>query len=128
MARAASGTILGNLEKQIMELIWNLDHPMCVAEVVEILSKKRVIAYTTVMTIMTRLVNKGILTRQLHESKYLYRAHVNRDEFAAKAIHAIFSNVLSSLGEEVVVHFMNEIQKMNPKKKQELIKLLDQND
>lgn len=128
MRYSLTGSILGTLEKQVMELVWKSDHPMCVAEVTEILSRKRPIAYTTIMTIMTRLVNKGILTRELHSSKYLYHAQVKRDEFAAKAIHAIFAHVLSSLGEEVVVHFINEIQKMDPKKKQKLIKLLEQNE
>ena len=128
MGRPHSGTILGNLERQIMEIVWGSDNSMSVAEVMNSIVQKRSIAYTTVMTIMTRLVQKRVLTRSLNGSKYLYKARISKNQFAANAIHNIFTNTISALGDEVVVHFMKEIQKLNPKKRQELAKLLETNE
>ncbi|MDO8619417.1 MAG: BlaI/MecI/CopY family transcriptional regulator, partial [Candidatus Daviesbacteria bacterium] len=92
--------------------------------VTEILSKKRQIAYTTVMTIMTRLTNKSVLVRRLSGPSYLYKPKVTKEQFIARAVHGIFSSAVSTLGEGVLAHFIKEIQKINPKKRQELLKIL----
>ncbi|MCW5822656.1 MAG: BlaI/MecI/CopY family transcriptional regulator [Cyanobacteria bacterium TGS_CYA1] len=53
---------LGDLECEIMELAWKLAKPtVTVREVYNALRKKREIAYTTVMTTMVRLSEKGLL-------------------------------------------------------------------
>ena len=119
------GKVLGELESEIMEIIWQTQHPLSVAEVVKIISKKRTIAHTTVMTIMGRLVEKGLLTRNLSGSSYLYQPKVNREKFVARAVHSIFTSTLSTLGQEAVTYFVKEIQKMNPKKRRDLLKMLD---
>ena len=53
---------LGDLECEIMELVWKKANPtVTVREVFEALKKERQIAYTTVMTTMVRLSEKGLL-------------------------------------------------------------------
>lgn len=122
--KRVNGRILGELESEIMEIIWNQKEPVAVKNITGILSKKRKIAYTTVMTIMARLVNKGVLTRRLSGSSYLYKPKLAKDEFVAKAVHGIFSSAVSSLGDEVLAHFVKEIQRISPKKRQELLEIL----
>ena len=117
--------LLGDLEKEIMEIVWQVDRPIAVKEVLDTIKKKRIIAYTTVMTIMSRLVSKGILTRKLQGSSYLYQPKVSREQFIARAAHRIFATAVSNLGEEVASYFLKEIQKLHPKKRQELLKILD---
>lgn len=116
---------LGELEKEIMEIIWGAQEPISVSDVVGVLIKKRKIAYTTVMTIMGRLVNKGILTRKLNGTSYLYQPKVSQEKFIAKSVHNIFTTAVSALGQEAVVHFVKEIKKISPEKRKELTKLLD---
>lgn len=117
--------ILGELESEIMEIVWQSKRPVVVAEVVRLIEKKRKIAYTTVMTIMGRLVEKGLLSRNLSGSSYLYRPRVNREKFVARAVHNIFTAAISNLGQESVTYFVKEIQKLNPKKRSKLLKMLD---
>lgn len=119
------GKVLGELETEIMEIIWKAENSVSVSHVVEVLNKKRKSAYTTVMTIMGRLVDKGVLTRKLHGTSYLYQPKVNREKFVASSVHNIFTTAVSTLGQEVVLHFAKEIQKMSPKKRQELLTMLD---
>ena len=53
---------LGDLECEIMELVWKKANPtVTVREIYDILRRERQIAYTTVMTTMVRLAEKGLL-------------------------------------------------------------------
>jgi predicted transcriptional regulator len=53
---------LGDLECEIMELVWkNASPTVTVREIYDILRHERPIAYTTVMTTMVRLAEKGLL-------------------------------------------------------------------
>ncbi|HEY9870970.1 MAG TPA: BlaI/MecI/CopY family transcriptional regulator [Candidatus Obscuribacterales bacterium] len=53
---------LGDLECEIMELVWKKADPtVTVREIFDSLRQERQIAYTTVMTTMVRLAEKGLL-------------------------------------------------------------------
>ena len=53
---------LGDLETEIMEAVWQSGRDaVTVKEILETLQKDRQIAYTTVMTTMSRLADKGVL-------------------------------------------------------------------
>ncbi len=116
--------ILGDLESEVMKIVWRKQAPIAVREVAEKLRKKREIAYTTVMTIMGRLVKKGLLTRKLQGISYLYETRVTRDKFIANTVHGIFTSTLSALGSASAAYFIKEIQKLPSKKRRELIKIL----
>jgi len=124
--KRVTGKVLGNLESEVMEIIWSLKGEASVKCVAEILSKKRKIAYTTVMTVMARLASKGVLVRHMNGPSYLYKPKVTKNRFIAKAAHSIFSSAVSNLGDEVLAHFIKEIQKISPKKRQELLKMLNE--
>ena len=124
--KRVTGKVLGDLESEVMEIIWGQKGAVSVKSVTEILSKRRQIAYTTVMTIMARLVNKGVLVRHMSGPSYLYKPKVSKEQFVARAVHGIFSSAVSSLGEEVLAHFIKEIQKISPKKRQDLLKKLSE--
>lgn len=117
--------VLGELETEVMEIVWRIGKPISVSDVVKILNKKRNIAYTTVMTIMGRLVDKGILTRKIHGLSYLYQPKLSQEKFVARSVHNIFNSAISSLGQEAVTHFAEEIQKASPKKRHKLLKILN---
>jgi predicted transcriptional regulator len=51
-------TMLGDLERAVMDVAWSRPH-VTVREVVSLLPAGRKPAYTTVMTVMNRLVDKG---------------------------------------------------------------------
>lgn len=124
--KQVTGKVLGELETEIMEIIWKQIDPVSVKYITLIISKRRHIAYTTVMTIMTRLADKGILTRHLNGPSYLYKPKLTKEQFMAKAVRGIFSQAVSTLGEEVLSHFVKEIQRINPKKRQQLLKMLSE--
>jgi len=122
--KKVTGKVLGELESEIMEIIWRQKVTTSVKDITKLLEKKRKIAYTTVMTIMARLANKGVLVRRLNGPSYLYKPKVTKEQFIAKAVHGIFSSAVATLGEEALTHFVKEIQKIDPKKRQQLLKIL----
>lgn len=124
-AKRVTGKVLGELETEIMEIVWYQKGAVTVKDITDILEKRRQIAYTTVMTIMSRLVDKGVLTRHLNGTSYLYRPKITKDQFVAKAVHGIFSSAVSTLGAEVLTHFVKEINKVSPQKRRELLKILE---
>lgn len=73
---------LHDLEATIMDVVWS-GHltAFAVGDMLAILEKQRDIAYTTVMTTVTRLYDKGILERERDGKRYLYSPKLTRQEF-----------------------------------------------
>jgi predicted transcriptional regulator len=74
---------LYDLEADIMEVVWSRDWSwFAVSQVRDELLAKRDIAYTTVMTTVARLHDKGLLRRRREGRRYLYESKLGRDAFA----------------------------------------------
>lgn len=73
---------LHDLEAAIMDVVWSRRlSSFAVSDVLSILEKQRDIAYTTVMTTVTRLHDKGLLEREREGKRYLYTPKLTREEF-----------------------------------------------
>lgn len=85
---------LFNLEADIMDVVWDdaLDR-FTVADVHARLGKHRTIAYTTVITTVNRLYDKGVLDRERDGRRYCYRPLYSRQALAT----AMANEVLNSL-------------------------------
>lgn len=73
---------LGSLEAKIMRVLW--DRPeqfMQVRDVLPLLDDD--LAYTTVMTVMSRLHEKGLLRHQRQGRAWAYRAASSREAYVA---------------------------------------------
>ncbi len=80
--RAGLELRLHDLEATIMELIWSRGlEAFPVGAVLTLLERQREIAYTTVMTTVSRLHDKGLLSRVKDGKRYLYSAKLTREQF-----------------------------------------------
>lgn len=111
------GAILGELEQRIMNLIWESDHPLRPIDVCEKLSNQY--AYSTIVTILTRLYNKEILHRQKCGKVYHYWAQKSREEFANSKLKNLFKGILDNYGQLAISQFVDSIED-NP---EDLVKL-----
>lgn len=84
---------MGELEATVMDILWDGGGWMTAAEVLEDLSKKRPITYTTVMTVLVRLWRKERLLRQPAGRAYAYRPSQSREEYAASRMAQILITV-----------------------------------
>ena len=115
---------IGELEKEVMEITWQSQTPVSVKTVTQILQKKRKIAYTTVMTIMGRLTEKGLLKCKKTGKAYTYQPAYSKDKFLTRITRQIIKNFIASFGETAVAHFAQEIGNLAPQKRKVLKKLL----
>ncbi|MAF14110.1 MAG: CopY family transcriptional regulator [Parcubacteria group bacterium] len=110
MSRKKISQALGDLEADIMEIIWNLES-VSVRQVFSRLKKKRKVAYTTVMTVMSRLAEKNVLKRKLDSSgAYIYRAIQDKQTFLAATSKKAINALLSEFGEVAVAQFIDIIE------------------
>jgi predicted transcriptional regulator len=72
---------IGALEAQVLEALWARGAAATPGDVLQALDGK--LAYTTVMTVLTRLWQKGHVTRSKVGRAYAYAARQTRDEFFA---------------------------------------------
>lgn len=73
----------GELEGLVMGVLWDAGEPLVAAGVRERLGSVRSLAYTTVLTILVRLHEKGLVERERVGRAYAYRPRWTREEHAA---------------------------------------------
>lgn len=98
----------GSLENEILNAVWTMEENgkpfknISVSEVLnEINNNGNIRAYTTVKTVMDRLVDKNLLKRQKSGKKFCYKSVESREEMARSAINKLagqyFNNDIRSL-------------------------------
>lgn len=87
--------IYGVLEIEIMNVLWSLqeqdeDANISVGDIVESLNNNNIErAYTTIKTVMDRLVCKDILVRYRNGKKFFYKTTVDKNEAAKQLISEV---------------------------------------
>jgi len=110
---------LGELEAEIMTILWNLKNAS-VRAVLNRLCKKREAAYTTIMTTMSRLHAKGVLKRHQDASgAYIYTPTEDKQSFLAHVSGNMINNLLNNFGEVAVAQFIDIIEASHSKKSAE---------
>ena len=90
--------VCGSLEIEILNTFWNLtsdneDIDISIQDVVDDLSKNGTErAYTTIKTVMDRLVTKSILVRYKVGKKFFYKATMDRREMALDMLNEFTNN------------------------------------
>jgi predicted transcriptional regulator len=75
----------GDLQAQIMTAVWKLGAAK-VEDVRAELPRGSRSAYTTIQTVMNRLVERGLLTRERRGNAFAYRARYEEGDYIARAI------------------------------------------
>lgn len=104
---------LGELQLAVMEVVWN-HQPVSVSDVLKILNaQQRNLAYTTVMTILSRLAEKGWLISEKRGRAYFYRAAHSREEAEAEAVGEVVRGLLEDFGELAIAQFVKELDEID---------------
>ncbi len=107
---------LHELEATIMDVVWAKRLArFSVGDVLSELEKVREIAYTTVMTTLVRLHDKGVLERERDGKRYLYTPKLSREQFLETTAREILDrsvsapHALAMLVEKVAVSSLDEL-------------------
>ncbi|MFQ6008913.1 MAG: BlaI/MecI/CopY family transcriptional regulator [Candidatus Zixiibacteriota bacterium] len=87
----ASGTavFLGPIEAQLMDLAWQKKNLTVKAAQFSLGSEKK-LAYTTVMTVLTRLAEKGLLQKRKEGRGFVYSPAVEKSTFIKERVQIVF--------------------------------------
>lgn len=123
--------LLGELELAIMRIVWARG-TVTVREVLDALTQTRPLAYTTVMTIMSRLADKALLTTIKQGKTYQYRATLTPDALKAQAVGRVVQTLLTDFGGEIAIsQFVEQLAAVDPaqlRRLAEMAKLAQEDD
>lgn len=102
--------VLGPLEAEIMDVVWDSGE-VTVRDVHQNLSADRTIAYTTVMTTLGRLADKGLLRRIEDQPAHHYTAVVSRDQYARSTVKSVVDWLLGHFPDPAVAYFIDRVEK-----------------
>jgi predicted transcriptional regulator len=74
---------LGDLERAIMEVLWQTESSLTVRQVSQGLTQRN-LAHTTVMTVLDRLAKKGFARRERDGRAWRYRPPATREAYVAE--------------------------------------------
>jgi len=99
---------LGERELDLMNALWTLGDAS-VGEVHETLAEQGVdTAYTTVQTMLNRLVDKRLAARELHGRAYRYSPRLRRPDAALGAVGTLIQRFFGGSAEALARHLVEE--------------------
>lgn len=116
---------LGPLEERVVQVVWRRG-PRTVRQVLEELLPEHRVAYTTVMTVMSRLVEKGLLKRVAEGGSYTYTAAWSEREYASLVTQRLARDLIARFGDVALMQFAAELGRVDPDHVRELRDFADQ--
>jgi len=107
-----------------MKVVWRREEAT-VRDVHRSLNESRPIAYTTVMTLMRILQEKGYLTRVTDEKAHVYRPAQPRQQVIGGMVREFLDRVFDGASDALLVHLARD-NKLTAKQKRIVQKLLDE--
>ncbi len=102
--------VLGPLEAEIMDAVWEL-RDVTVRDVHKALNRARPTAYTTVMTTMGRLVDKGLLQRDERPPAHRYAPALSKEQYAKSTVKSVVDWLVSHFPDPAVTYFIDRVEK-----------------
>lgn len=121
--KAGLGRVLGDLEKQVMDVLWNREE-ITGREVLEEIEKQRVLAFTTVLTVMDRLLKKGLIKRKKRGGVFIYAPSISREEFVRQVSEEVLQGILDISAGSAASSFVDILYKTSPDEIDRLSRLI----
>ena len=123
---SASGVakVLGDLETLVLRCVWELKEPVTARQVHERVADVHDVQLHTVITVLNKLVEKGVLRRDKIDNLLHYQAVMNEAEFMAHASRRAVEGVLSLSPNLVATSFVDVLAERDPAQLAELAELI----
>lgn len=116
---------LGGLQAEVMGIFWDRESAT-VREVVDELNKRRTkrrkdtFAYTTVLTLVSRLWTRDLLARKPEGRGFRYRAAQTREQLLGELSDQLIDRLLDDFGEIAVARLGTRLEKLDATRAQKL--------
>ena len=101
-------TTLTAHELELMQIIWRREGPVTVRDVYEELRGRRTVAYTTVMTSLKTLEQKGHLKTTQQDRAHLYRPARPKQQVLKEMVRDFVDRVFNGSGRPLLVHMLED--------------------
>jgi BlaI family penicillinase repressor len=94
-------------ELEVLQIIW--EHGPCtVREVLNLLGSKRPRAYTSVMSLMNVMADKGMLKQKAEGKAFVYSEKVSRDKTQSRMLGDLLSRAFDGSASALVTHLFRQ--------------------
>jgi len=122
--RPAERPELSRLETEVMDVVWDLGECSS-AEVIAAFSKKRLLAPTTIRTVLAKLRKKGYLEPiPTIEPGFRLRATVQRESVARRTLRNLVANLFGGCPRQAIAYLLKD-EKLNETDLEEIRRLID---
>ena len=111
-------------ELAIMKVVWQLE-TATVRDVHDALSKRRPLAYTTVLTMMKVLEQKGYVSKTQAERAFVYRPARPRQQVIGAMVREFVDRVFDGASRPMLLHLVKET-KLTDKQRNALLRAIDE--
>jgi len=115
---------IGEAELEVLQAVWQMGEAT-VGQVHERILTRREVAYTTIMTLMKRLTDKGYLSYQNHGNTYHYQAQVTSEAFKASMASEVVEKIFDG-SPMALVQTLFKQESFSEEERAEIEALLDQ--
>jgi predicted transcriptional regulator len=109
----------GALESEVLAVLWAAERPLTPAEVQQALNEDRAteLAYTTVATLLTRLLAKGQVEREPAGRAHIYAPTRDAAQFAAERMRDVLADGIAAGADQasVLQHFLAGLDTRDPR-------------
>ena len=116
--------VLGDLEARVMRAVWAVGRPAPARVVHARVAREHRVAPLTVITVLNKLVTKGLLTRAKRDDLFHYEATLTEEEFVARASRRVVEGILSFGPEAVAASLVDVLAEQDPEQLAELARLI----
>lgn len=122
--RKGLGCALGELEKDIMDILWTRGE-ITGREALADIRHLRDIAQTTVLTVLERLVKKGLVKKGKGESVYIYAPVLTKAEFTDKVSQEVMKGILDISTSSAIASLVDILADTDPEELDRLSRLIE---
>ncbi len=96
-------------ELEVLQIIWEQE-PCTVREVMNLLKPKRARAYTSVMSLMNVMAEKGLLNQKPKGRAFIYSAKVSRDKTQSSMLSDLLNRAFDGSANALVAHLLQQAE------------------
>lgn len=115
---------LGALQAEVMEIMWERGGAT-VREVVDQLNLTRRFAYTTILTLVSRLQARGLLVREREGRRFRYRPATSREEFLRQLSDDLIDRLFEDFGDIGVARLGERLEELDRTRRRKLGRVRD---
>ncbi len=118
---------LSELELEVMSVIWE-NNACSVRDVLNRITEKKDLAYTTIATILLRLYEKGFVSKNDKDFAIHYSPIISKEEYSKSIAGSFVSNFFQLFGDTAIASFAETIEELPKAKKEYFLDLLEKHD